>query len=234
MQLPWLEKNDPFPPATQAFSHPNGLLAAGADLSPARLLDAYQHGIYPWYSEGEPILWWSPTPRCVLYPAQFKCSRSLGKRDRSGAFHVTSNTAFTEVIDACGNTRDDTWITEAMREAYYRLHQLGWAHSVEVWQHGQLVGGLYGLAIGKLFFGESMFSRVTDASKIAALHLSRALAELDFHMIDCQMETEHLLSLGAVCIERETFEKALCYTTPAIPLAADTLATYLRQTCAKK
>ena len=234
MRLPWLDPQDSFPPVRHAFSHPNGLLAAGADLSPARLLDAYQHGIYPWYSEGKPILWWSPTPRCVLYPAQFKCSRSLAKRDRSGVFRVTSNTAFANVIDACGNSRDDTWITNAMREAYCRMHQLGWAHSVEVWQNEQLVGGLYGLAIGKLFFGESMFSRVTDASKIAALHLSRALAALDFHMIDCQMETEHLLSLGAVCIEREAFEKALCYTTPAIPLAGDTLASCLRETCTKK
>lgn len=216
--LPWLEAQDPFPPVTQALRQPNGLLCAGADLSPARLLGAYRHGIFPWYSEGEPILWWSPSPRCVLYPADFICSRSLHKVDRSGRFRVTCNTHFADVIHACGHTRTDTWITPAMAAAYCQLHRLGWAHSIEVWQGEQLVGGVYGLALGKIFFGESMFSLVSNASKIALLHLCRALQAQGFHLIDCQQETAHLLSLGATCITREAFQQALAYAQAAAPV----------------
>lgn len=221
--LPWLGPHDPFPPVARALTEPNGLLAAGADLSPARLLNAYQQGIYPWYNEGDPILWWSPTPRCVLYPSRFHCSRSLRKRDRSGQFRISSNQAFPAVVYACGATRDDTWITDEMFEAYCNLHRLGWAHSIEVLQDGKLVGGLYGLAIGRLFFGESMFSLTTDASKLAMLHLCRVLVALDFHLIDCQMETGHLLSLGAECIGRDAFQQALAYADLR-PLATEAFA----------
>ena len=227
MHLPWLKPQDPFPPVSQALPEPDGLLAAGADLSPARLLNAYQHGIFPWYSEGEPILWWSPAERCVLYPQHFHCSRSLRKRDRSGQFRVTTNQAFADVMHDCGATRESTWITDDMFAAYCQLHTLGWAHSVEVWQDQKLVGGVYGIAIGKVFFAESMFSLATDASKIALLYLCRALASLDFHLIDCQMETSHLLSLGAVCINREQFQQALADAQPPLPLAAETLANSL-------
>ena len=166
----------------------------------------------------------------MLYPAQFRCTPSLRKRDRSGTFHVTHNKAFAEVMDACGATRESTWITDDMFNAYSTLHSLGGAHSVEVWQDEQLVGGVYGLAIGKLFFGESMFSLATDASKIALLHLSKALAALDFYLIDCQMETDHLLSLGACVIDRNTFQQALVYGRPAEALCAESLANSLRET----
>lgn len=223
-QLPWLKPEDPFPPVTDALDDPNGLLCAGADLSPARLLDAYRHGIFPWYGEGEPVLWWSPSPRCVLYPDRFKCSRSLLKVDRNAGFRVTCNQAFTDVILACGHVRTSTWITPEMAAAYTRLHRTGWAHSVEVWLGDELVGGLYGLAMGRIFFGESMFSLVNDASKIALLHLCRALTAQGFHMIDCQQETEHLLSLGAECISREDFQQTLHYAQTASPVTIHLLS----------
>lgn len=220
-RLPWLETYDPFPPATGA--EPNGLLAAGADLSPARLLDAYQHGIFPWYSEGEPVLWWSPAPRCVIYPGQFHTSRSLQKRVRSNMFRISSNQAFAEVMLGCataGERANGTWITQEMFDAYCTMHNLGWAHSVEVWKDNVLVGGVYGLAIGKIFFGESMFSRATDASKIALLFLCGSLTRLDFKLLDCQIENPHLLSLGAQNISRKTFQQALQLSVqPAVRLS---------------
>jgi len=210
--IPWLELRDPFPPLEQALDEPNGLLAAGGDLSPARLLDAYRQGIFPWYSEGEPILWWSPDPRMVLVPGELKVSRSLGKTLRKGGFEVRADTAFREVMAACAAPRRGqrgTWITDEMLGAYLRLHQLGHAHSVETWIGGELAGGLYGVALGRAFFGESMFSRATDASKIALVHLVRQLQGWHFGIIDCQMATPLLASLGAREIPRREFSNRL-------------------------
>lgn len=221
--LPWLEPQDPFPPVTQALHQPNGLLCAGADLSPTRLLDAYRHGIFPWYGEGEPILWWSPSPRCVIYPENFHASRSLRKTWRSGHFHVSINRAFPAVIHACAtvprNHGNGTWITDDMMDAYCTMHALGWAHSLEVWCNNKLVGGIYGLAIDKIFFGESMFSHAADASKIALWWLCQSLHALDFALIDCQVESPHLLSLGATCISRRAFQEVLQqHALPARPV----------------
>jgi leucyl/phenylalanyl-tRNA--protein transferase len=207
--IPWLEANDPFPPVSTALAEPSGLLAAGADLSPQRLLAAYRRGIFPWFSPGEPILWWSPDPRMVLYPERIKISRSLTKTLRNGDYTVRFDSVFDRVIAACAMTpragQSGTWITPAMQAAYLRLHVQGIAHSVETWQDGKLVGGLYGLAIGRAFFGESMFSHRTDASKIALAHLCVHLKRRDFGIIDCQMETAHLKSLGAYPIPRDDF-----------------------------
>jgi leucyl/phenylalanyl-tRNA--protein transferase len=206
--LPWLNSGDPFPPVALAMRHPNGLLAVGADLLPATLLGAYRQGIFPWYNEGQPILWWSPDPRMVLSPAAFIVRRSLAKRIRNGGFEMRIDTRFAEVMEACASPRagqDGTWISAAMLEAYTRLHQLGFAHSVETWLNGELVGGLYGVAIGKMFYGESMFSLIKDASKVALAALCRQLAAWDFGMIDCQMQTPHLASLGAREISRAAF-----------------------------
>lgn len=210
--IPWLEPKDPFPPVASALRQPNGLLAAGADLSPQRLIAAYERGIFPWFGEGEPILWWSPDPRMVLFPAELKISRSLGKRLRRGDHEVRLDTAFVEVMRECAKPRPDqhgTWITPAVREAYRRMHELGYAHSVETWVKGRLVGGLYGIAIGRAFYGESMFARATDASKIALAHLCRYLERRGFAVIDCQMETAHLASLGARLIARNEFAAGL-------------------------
>ncbi|MDH5766219.1 MAG: leucyl/phenylalanyl-tRNA--protein transferase, partial [Gammaproteobacteria bacterium] len=176
IQLPWLDKDpdSPFPQLENALMYPDGLLAAGGDLSTTRLLNAYRQGIFPWYNEGEPILWWSPDPRCVLFPEKIKISNSLNKTLKKNKFTVKVDTAFSEVMQACSAPRKDqpgTWITEAMFDAYLKLHQQGYAHSFECWQDGQLTGGLYGIAIGKVFFGESMFSKVTDSSKVALVHL---------------------------------------------------------------
>ncbi|MGB0127505.1 MAG: leucyl/phenylalanyl-tRNA--protein transferase [Rhodocyclaceae bacterium] len=210
--IPWLRPDSPFPPVDRALRQPNGLLAAGADLSAERLVDAYRHGIFPWFSRGEPILWWSPDPRMVLFPAEVKVSRSLAKRLRRGDFSVRADTAFPYVIRACAEPRegqDGTWITAEMQQAYHRLHELGYAHSVESWQDGELVGGLYGVAIGRVFYGESMFSRRTDASKVALAHLARYLESHRFCVIDCQMNTAHLASLGAREIPRREFVAGL-------------------------
>lgn len=211
--LAWLSPTDPFPPTAQALDDPNGLLAAGADLSPARLLDAYTRGIFPWYSEGEPILWWSPTPRCVFLPHQFHASRSLQKRWRSQQYRITLNHAFTEVMYACATVgeraRQGTWISPDMQAAYTAMHQLGWAHSLEVWRDETLIGGLYGLAIGRAFFGESMFSYQSDGSKLSLWKLQQSLDALGFLLIDCQVENPHLLSLGAQCLPREAFNTLL-------------------------
>ena len=208
--IPWLDGGTPFPPVEKALKRPNGLLAAGADLSPERLLAAYRHGIFPWFSEGEPILWWSPDPRMVLAPDALRVTRSLAKTLRNREFEVRLDTAFAAVIAGCAAPRADqagTWITPEMRTAYLRLHTLGYAHSVETWIDGALAGGLYGVALGRMFFGESMFSRARDASKIAFVHLARVLAARGFGLIDCQMHTAHLESLGACEIPRAEFAR---------------------------
>jgi len=198
----------PFPDVSLAEFEPNGLLAVGGDLSPMRLVSAYRQGIFPWYSEQEPILWWSPDPRTVLFPDHLKISRSLRKTLRKGLFQVSMDQGFQQVIEACAAPRRDspgTWLTREMILAYRQLHELGLAHSVEVWQEGRLVGGLYGVAIGGVFFGESMFSRVSDASKVALVHLCEQLLAWGFRMVDCQVYTQHLVSLGADEIPREAF-----------------------------
>lgn len=206
--IPWLSATDPFPDPATALREAGGLVAAGADLSPARLLAAYRCGIFPWFGPGEPILWWSPDPRMVLLPAAFKTSRSLARRLRRGDYAVRVDTAFEAVMRACAEPRPGqrgTWIVEPMIRAYGRLHALGHAHSVEAWLDGELVGGLYGVAIGRMFYGESMFSRASDASKVALAHLARQLTRWDYGLIDCQMETAHLASLGAAPIARDEF-----------------------------
>jgi leucyl/phenylalanyl-tRNA--protein transferase len=217
--IPWLEGNMPFPDVAQALTERDGapgLLAAGADLSPQRLLQAYRHGIFPWFSEGQPILWWSTDPRMVLRPEQFRLSASLKKtlkkvqksRHADGRWQIRFDTAFTEVIRACAAPRryaDGTWISEEIIAGYTGLHRLGYAHSAEVWLDGALVGGAYGVSIGRMFYGESMFARVTDASKIALAYLVRFLEHNGVAMIDCQQETEHLASLGAMPIPRSAF-----------------------------
>ncbi|EWC40365.1 leucyl/phenylalanyl-tRNA--protein transferase [Pseudomonas stutzeri] len=211
--LTWLKRDDlSFPPLETALREPNGLLAAGGDLSPARLLAAYRHGCFPWYQDGQPLLWWSPDPRTVLFPNELHVSRSLRKRLRQGDYQVTFDQAFADVIQGCAGPRayaDGTWITTPMQQAYIRLHEMGTAHSVEVWQQGHLVGGLYGLAMGELFFGESMFSRATDASKVGFVTLVERLRDWGFAMIDCQMPTQHLASFGARSIPRTAFADAL-------------------------
>jgi len=210
--VPWLGPEDPFPLVETALRGPNGLLAAGAGLSPPRLLDAYRHGIFPWYSEEGPILWWSPDPRMVLVPSDLIISRSLQKTLKKQIFETKCDTVFVEVMRACAQPRDDrrdTWINPDIIAAYSELHYLGWAHSVETWHNGELVGGLYGVAIGKVFFGESMFTRATDASKVALARLVDELILRQFSLIDCQMSTQHLASLGAREIPRTEFTRRL-------------------------
>jgi leucyl/phenylalanyl-tRNA--protein transferase len=215
MRLPWLDPRDdnqPFPPPDRALTEPDGLLAAGGSLSPRRLLRAYRVGIFPWYSPGQPILWWSPDPRLVLFPECVRIARSLRKTLRKGLFTVTADTAFDLVIAACAGPREGnpgTWITPEMHRAYCRLHRLGHAHSIETWREGELAGGLYGVAVGRVFFGESMFSRVSDASKVALVTLALQLRRWEFATIDCQVRTEHLSSLGAVDIPRASFLRLL-------------------------
>lgn len=206
--VPWLVGAPDFPPVAQALAQPNGLLAAGGSLSPEWLLTAYRRGIFPWYCAGEPILWWSPDPRLVLKPSQMRISRSLRKTLTRHRYEVRFDTAFAQVVTACAEPRDastGTWITPAMQAAYIRMHELGHAHSVESWAEDELAGGLYGVALGRVFFGESMFSRCPDASKVALAHLARFLESENFAVIDCQMTTAHLLSLGAREIPREDF-----------------------------
>jgi leucyl/phenylalanyl-tRNA--protein transferase len=191
-----------------ALHNPDGLLAFGGSLSVPRLLNAYRAGIFPWYSEGQPIMWWSPDPRSVLFPEDLKVSRSLRKTMKKQPYTITLDTAFAEVMDACAAPRRDdagTWITDEMKAAYCALHLQGHAHSVEAWQDGELVGGLYGVAIDKVFFGESMFARRTDASKIAFVHLVRQLQCWGYALIDCQVHSGHLASLGAIDIPRPMF-----------------------------
>jgi leucyl/phenylalanyl-tRNA--protein transferase len=201
-----------FPPVETALDEPNGLLAMGGDLSPARLLDAYRHGIFPWFNPGEPILWWSPDPRMVLVPGEVRVTRSLAKRLRNAGFELRVDTAFAEVMRACAEPREGaggTWISPAMIAAYTRLFDAGYAHSIETWRDGRLVGGLYGVAIGRVFYGESMFSREPDASKVALVRLARQLDRWGFGLIDCQMETPHLASLGARTLPRAAFAARL-------------------------
>ena len=210
--IPWLHPGEPFPPLEAALEDPNGLLAASEDLTPARLLAAYTRGIFPWYSAGQPVLWWSPDPRMVLHTAEFKMSRSLRRVVQAARFEIRVDTAFDDVMRACAAPRDEfggTWITDAIRAGYGTLHRQGYAHSVESWLEGELVGGLYGVAIGRMFFGESMFARQTDASKVALAHLVRQLRAWEFPLIDCQQQTAHLGSLGARPIPRAEFAKAI-------------------------
>lgn len=211
-RIPWLEPGgDPraFPPLEAVPGEPPGLIAAGGDLTPARLEAAYRRGIFPWYSDGQPILWWSPDPRMLLFPAEFRRSRSLAKRERNGGFELRFDGDFSGVIAACAAPRErdggGTWITDEMREAYTLLHRLGRAHSVETWRGGRLVGGLYGVQVGAAFFGESMFSREPDASKVALSGLVRRCLGDGIAFIDCQMETLHLASLGARPVPRSEF-----------------------------
>jgi len=211
----WIEPGDPdltFPDVRLALREPDGLLAVGGDLTSKRILNAYRHGIFPWYSDDQPILWWSPDPRTVLFPARLKISRSLRKTLRISRFEVTLDRAFQEVITACAEPRPGscgTWITQAITDAYNELHTHGSAHSVECWLDDQLVGGLYGIAIGRVFFGESMFSRETDASKVAFTWLVRHLHRRGFGLIDCQVYSDHLASLGAEEIARAEFVRHL-------------------------
>ena len=265
--IPWLADHTPFPPIEHALRSPNGLLAAGGDLSAPRLLNAYRHGVFPWFNPGEPILWWSPDPRMVLIPDEFKISRSLAKTLRNDRYEVRFDTAFEQVMRACAAPRDGTgggygtWIHEDMIAAYCALHQQGYAHSVEVWmpkksfqlqikgetrrrqvngldsamstaksergsQHSiadelelELAGGLYGVAIGRMFYGESMFSFASNASKIALAHLAKQLERWQFGMIDCQMNTAHLASLGAREIPRGEFITQLQELINCAPVA---------------
>lgn len=210
--ISWLGAEPVFPADERALREPNGLLAAGGALSPPWLLAAYHRGIFPWFSEGEPILWWTPDPRLVLVPGEFHISHSLRKTLRRRRFEVRADTDFAAVLRGCAAPRPPvpgTWITPAMQAAYLRMHELGHAHSVECWREGRLVGGLYGMAIGRVFFGESMFACETDASKVALAHLARLLANRGYGMIDCQMTTAHLLSMGAREISRARFTAAL-------------------------
>jgi leucyl/phenylalanyl-tRNA--protein transferase len=206
--IPWLAPDEPFPPVAEALRSPNGLLAAGADLSVPRLLAAYRAGIFPWFSEGEPVLWWSPDPRMVLFVDRLHVSRSLARDLRRGAWRVSADEAFDDVVAACADPRDGssgTWILPEMRDAYGALARHGAAHSVEVWEEETLVGGLYGVAVGRMFFGESMFSRRSNASKVALATLVAQLVRWEFELIDCQMSTSHLASLGAEEISRAAF-----------------------------
>ena len=200
-----------FPPPQMATQ--DGLLAVGGDLSPERLLQAYRKGIFPWYAEHEPIMWWSPDPRLVLYPRQLYVTKSLRKIINQRKFRITFDQAFGRVIEACATThaagREGTWIVTDMRDAYLRLHDLGYAHSVEAWQGDQLAGGLYGVSLGRSFFGESMFTLVSNASKVALVALVRQLERMAFDMVDCQIRTEHLMRFGAQLIPRRRFLKEL-------------------------
>ena len=211
--IAWLSGDSPFPPLDAAMSEPNGLLAAGGDLSPARLIGAYRRGIFPWYSDGQPLLWWSPDPRMVLRVDDFRVSRSLAKRLRRREFDVRVDTAFASVLEGCAVAPREgqygTWITREIACAYQRLYDLGYAHSVEAWQDGRLAGGLYGISLGRVFFGESMFARTSDASKVCLASLVGLLRRLGVELIDCQQETEHLASMGAGPIPRREFARIL-------------------------
>jgi leucyl/phenylalanyl-tRNA--protein transferase len=218
--IPWLEPEDApdaFPPVESAMREPDGLLCAGGDLSPARLLEAYRRGIFPWYSVGQPILWWSPDPRSVLFAAEFKVSRSLAKSARNRGFEITFDRDFAAVMRCCSDSGlrpEGTWISPAMMDAYRALHGLGYAHSVETWLGGRLVGGLYGVALGRVFFGESMFSLARDASKVALKRLVEACLARGVELIDCQVASPHLASLGAREIPRRAFVERLQSAIP--------------------
>ncbi|HTM61210.1 MAG TPA: leucyl/phenylalanyl-tRNA--protein transferase [Burkholderiales bacterium] len=207
--LAWLDNADPFPPVERALKNPNGLLAVGGDLSVPRLLEAYRRGVFPWYSAAEPILWWSPDPRMVLHCDELKVSRSLAKSVRNKGYVVRIDTDFDRVLGGCADREEGTWLGRGMRGAYLALHRAGYAHSFETWRDGDLVGGLYGVAVGRMFFGESMFSRATDASKVALVVLVQELKARSIPLIDCQMHTPLLASLGGREIPRRTFLRAL-------------------------
>lgn len=215
--------SEPFPDPEQAADEPNGLLAIGGCLSQERLLNAYRQGVFPWFGEDEPILWWTPNPRLILWPDKLNLSKSLKKTIRKNCFQITFDQAFSEVIEQCSAPRTDTdgtWITDEMKQAYYLLHENGYAHSVEAWQNDQLVGGLYGVSIGSVFFGESMFSHVSNASKVAFAILINRLQSSNYQLIDCQVKTEHLVSLGAEEIPRKQFIRYLEEFCAAEPLAS--------------
>ena len=211
----WINESDPpeaLPPSRFALREPNGLLAVGGALTPEWLVHAYRKGVFPWYSEGQPILWWTPDPRAVLFPEEFSCSRSLTKSIRNRGYETRIDTAFGAVVAACAEPRQrepGTWITPAMHRSYVELHERGLAHSIETWSEGQLVGGLYGVALGRVFFGESMFARARDASKVALARLVAECLERGIVLIDCQMATDHLASLGSRSIPRSDFESRL-------------------------
>jgi leucyl/phenylalanyl-tRNA--protein transferase len=207
--LAWLGDADPFPPVERALKEPNGLLAAGGELTVARLLQAYRRGIFPWYSDAEPVLWWSPDPRMVLYCAELKVSRSLAKSVRNKGYELRIDSAFDQVLAGCADRREGTWLGGPMRAAYLQLHRAGYAHSFETWLGASLVGGLYGVALGRMFYGESMFSRASDASKVALVGLVGTLRARGFPLIDCQVRTELLASLGAREIPRRDFLREL-------------------------
>ena len=219
LQLPRLEgaPDAPFPPTSEALRRPNGLLAWGGDLSTIRLLNAYRQGIFPWYTDAEPILWWTPEPRCVLLPADVHLSHRTRRRHNTGQFRLSADTAFEAVVEACAAPRPGhhgTWITAELKSAFVDLHHAGLAHSLEVWRQDshagdRLVGGIYGLALGGVFFGESMFSRETDASKIALVALCRHLTQSSFGLLDCQVPNPHLRSMGAVEWPRPAFERTI-------------------------
>jgi leucyl/phenylalanyl-tRNA--protein transferase len=209
--IPWLTPEDPpdaFPPVSEALRDPDGLLCAGGDLGQPRLLEAYRRGIFPWFSDGQPILWWSPDPRAVLFPREFKVSRSLAKTLRNRGFETTIDRSFDRVMRLCADSDlrpEGTWISPQMRDAYQNLHAAGYAHSVEAWVDGRLAGGLYGVALGRVFFGESMFSLERDASKVALKRLVDTALERGIDLIDCQVSSPHLASLGARDIPRSEF-----------------------------
>ena len=210
--VPWIESALDFPSVNTALAEPNGLLCVGADLAPQTIIAAYSRGIFPWFSDNQPILWWSPDPRMVLFPAEFKVSKSLAKTVNRKLFEIRFDSAFAEVISACSEPRQQgggTWIVAEMQVAYAQLHTLGVAHSIESWRDGKLVGGLYGLALGRMFFGESMFARETDASKVALVALVDKLKRDGFELIDCQQETGHLASFGARPVARDNFVQRL-------------------------
>jgi leucyl/phenylalanyl-tRNA---protein transferase len=217
--LAWLENQDPFPPVERALKDPNGLLAAGGELSTERLLEAYRRGVFPWYSGVEPVLWWSPDPRMVLYCDELKVSRSLAKNLRNKGYEVRIDSAFAAVVEGCAHRPKGTWLGADMKKAYLRLHRAGHAHSFETWRDDELVGGLYGVAIGRMFYGESMFSRATDASKVALVALVGELRARKSPLIDCQVHTPLLASLGAREIPRRMFlrELAALVNYPACP-----------------
>ncbi len=236
ISIPRLSPNNTdFPPVSTALDEPNGLLAFGGDLSPERIVAAYHLGIFPWFNPGDPILWWSPQPRTVVFPKDLHISKSLRKVLRKDRYKVTFDQRFTDVIRACAAPRPEreetsagTWISENIIAGYSALNQRGIAHSVEVWLDNQLVGGMYGLALGKVFFGESMFSRADNASKVGFAHLVDQLNQWGFELIDCQVASDHLFSLGATEISREEFQRYLLnfsHAPPAYPLLWSTPAT---------
>ncbi|MZR61712.1 leucyl/phenylalanyl-tRNA--protein transferase [Alcanivorax sp. DP30] len=222
--VPWLEPGAPFPDTRDALTDPDGLLAAGADLSPDTLIRAYSAGIFPWYeADHQPILWWSPSPRCVFYPDQIHISRSLRRHLNKTDFSVTLDTAFSSVMALCAAPRKDdggTWISDEMIEAYVKLHKLGYAHSLEVWQDGEIAGGIYGIQLGHVFFGESMVSPRLNGSRVALAALQQLARPLGISLLDAQVANPHLIRMGATMISRDTFRQHLAQWVPDTPVSA--------------